>query len=100
MDDIIAIGSSQPVVWETMKDSSGDSVTTASVSGTLKNGATTLDTFSLTHTSAGTYVGYLDENVTGSLTDCEEYTIELTATVGAYTEFRKLNRIATYRGEV
>ena len=100
MSDVIAIGSSQPVIWEDMKDVNGDLVETATVSGVLKDGSTTLDTFALDHVSSGTYVGYMDESVTNSLIDCENYTIELTATVGGHQEVRKITRMATYRGEI
>lgn len=100
--DIIAIGSDQPVHWNNLNQN-GTVATNATVSGVLKSTAgSTLATFSLalSDASTGLYVGTIPDSITSTLTDCETYIIELTATVGQFTEFRKLERLAVYRGEI
>ena len=100
--DVIAIGSDQPIHWNGLKQN-GVVQTNATVTGQLKTeSGSTLSTFSLTLSdeTTGLYVGTIPDNITSGLTDCETYIVELTATVGQFTEFRRLERIAIYRGEI
>lgn len=100
---MIELGATTLVEWSGLKDNATDSfINDATVSGVLKNAkGQTLGTFSLPYKAAsdGVYQGYITTAMVSSVKACEELTVELTATKGAFTGFRKFVDVANYRGK-
>jgi hypothetical protein len=98
--EVLAIGSDNLVRLDALTNySSGAFINNATVTFNLKDntGSTILGpaTMSYVNASNGRYEGTIP--YTQSLTLNSYYTIEITATGGGYTLFRKLSCIAKYR---
>jgi len=99
---MIDLSSDTLVEWDGLKNNADDTfINTATVSAVLKNSDdTTLGTFSLTYVAAsnGKYQGYVTPSMVSGVAACDDLTIEITATNGAFTGFRKIKEVANYRG--
>ena len=99
---MIDLSSSTLIQWDGLKNNADDSyINTATVAAVLKDSDDiTLGNFSLTYvaSSNGKYQGYVTPAMVSGVAACDDLTIEITATNGAYTGFRKLKETANYRG--
>jgi hypothetical protein len=100
--ELISIGSDVLVRLDKLKNASTDSYLNAATvtfnlkdsSGTVIQGPTTMGYVAA---SNGRYEGVITSANTGALSQNSLYYVEITATSGGYTLFRKLSCVARYR---
>jgi hypothetical protein len=101
--EVISIGSDNLVRLDSLKNASTDAyLNTATVSFVLKDssGATVQGSTAMANVnSTGRYEGTLTAANSGALTENAKYTVEITATQGGITLFRKLSCTAKYRSD-
>jgi hypothetical protein len=99
---MIDLQSDTLVTWSGLSNRATDSyVNDATVSGAVKDrDDNLLGNFSLSYvaSSSGKYQGYITAAMVAGLTPSDEVTIELAATSGAFTSFRRWEEPVGYRG--
>ena len=99
---MIRLGGDTLFKWTGMTNSlTGDYVNNATVACVVKSlSGTQLATFSMTYLSGtnGNYAGVLPAASVANLEECTEYLVEITATSGGSTEFRRERHNAEYGG--
>lgn len=99
---MIRIGSTTPFRWSAMKNGlTNEYVNTATVTGSLQElNGTVLASFNLVYETGtnGNYSGVIPASETESLTECTEYLVVFTATVGQYKEVRSERHSAEVGG--
>jgi len=103
MIEVISIGSDNIVRLDVLTNaSSGAYINNATVTYTLKDstGAVVLSNQSMTYVAAsnGRYEGTMPQSTTTTMAVNAQYTVEISATSGGLTLFRRLSCIAKYRG--
>jgi len=103
MIEVISIGSDNFVRLDVLTNaSSGAFINNATVTFTLKDstGTVMLSNQSMSYVAAtnGRYEGTIPQSTTSTMAMNAQYSVEITATQGGLTLFRKLSCIAKYRG--
>ena len=103
MIEVISIGSDNIVRLDALTNaSSGAYINNATVTYTLKDSTGTVvlsnQTMIYVAASNGRYEGTIPQSTTSTMAVNAQYTVEITATQGGLTLFRKLSCIAKYRG--
>ena len=99
---MIDLSSDTLIEWAELKNNANDTfINTATVTAVLKDSSgEILNNFTLDYvaSSNGKYQGYVTPAMVTDVSACDELTLEITATNGGFTGFRKLTEIADFRG--
>lgn len=80
--------------------STAAAITTATVTYSLKDASLVeLGTGTLSHVSAGDYLGVIESTVTDDLTENATYYVDVTIVSSSYNDFRRIKCTAVYREE-
>lgn len=79
--------------------STAASITTATVTYSLKDvSLVELGTGTLSHVSAGDYLGVIESTVTDDLTENATYYVDITTVSSSYNDFIRMKCTAVYKG--